>query len=581
MDLDRLQVVLRKRGVHESIDLGLRIHQRWAGPVYRVWLATVVPAWLLILGATWAIGQLWLGVLLVWWLKPLWERVPLFVVSRAIFGATPSLRDVFRALPRLWSNQLAADLLLYRFSPARALLMPVGQLEGQTGSRRSKRRRVLGRGEEGSGAFALMIGGLGLETLLGLGAIQLVLLMLPDIPQYSAASIFDDAFGAHSSWWSSVGPVAAWLAAMSVIEPIFVASGFALYINRRTALEGWDVELSFRRLAARISHRIGTRSASRIAGLLVVLLSMTAASPAFATDANNPADTPVDNQANDLNEPIHSADHLPEYLDPAAAPVDTVLTSPQFTDATPGPDPETAGHVNDAAAVIFARPEFGYERTTYHWEPRDLPTFGGVNLDPLVAWMEWLLLSDEPWYEGWFDGHEDSESSVPEGWSMGASGIYGEVFVWAAVGVLLSLGAMFMWRRRSIWSLPRSRPRPQLEDAPEMGALVGPRVVAAPSSTIPDKVWHTWRRGEADAALSLLYNAALAELSTDRDLELEDAWTEGDCARAVRKQVGGDAAKYFQQVVRARTRIAYAHRPPEDADVKRLCEDWPRLRSSP
>jgi len=30
-----------------------------------------------------------------------------------------------------------------------------------------------------------------------------------------------------------------------------VASDFTLYLNRRTELEGWDIEIAFRQLAAR------------------------------------------------------------------------------------------------------------------------------------------------------------------------------------------------------------------------------------------------------------------------------------------------------------------------------------------
>src|SRR5690606_23002780 len=37
-----------------------------------------------------------------------------------------------------------------------------------------------------------------------------------------------------------------------VWEPIYVASGFSLYLNRRTILEGWDIELAFRRLRTRL-----------------------------------------------------------------------------------------------------------------------------------------------------------------------------------------------------------------------------------------------------------------------------------------------------------------------------------------
>ena len=39
--------------------------------------------------------------------------------------------------------------------------------------------------------------------------------------------------------------------AMSLIAPFYVAGGFALYLNRRSELEGWDIEICLRRLLAR------------------------------------------------------------------------------------------------------------------------------------------------------------------------------------------------------------------------------------------------------------------------------------------------------------------------------------------
>jgi thiosulfate reductase cytochrome b subunit len=32
-----------------------------------------------------------------------------------------------------------------------------------------------------------------------------------------------------------------------MLEPFYVASGFAMYLNRRVELEAWDVEQEFRR----------------------------------------------------------------------------------------------------------------------------------------------------------------------------------------------------------------------------------------------------------------------------------------------------------------------------------------------
>jgi len=35
--------------------------------------------------------------------------------------------------------------------------------------------------------------------------------------------------------------------AVAIIEPFYVAAGFAMYLNRRVELEAWDIEQEFRR----------------------------------------------------------------------------------------------------------------------------------------------------------------------------------------------------------------------------------------------------------------------------------------------------------------------------------------------
>jgi hypothetical protein len=59
----------------------------------------------------------------------------------------------------------------------------------------------------------------------------------------------------------------AWWLSVSLVEPIYVAAGFGLYLHRRTQLEAWDVELVFRRLAARAREL-----AAAAAALLAVAL---------------------------------------------------------------------------------------------------------------------------------------------------------------------------------------------------------------------------------------------------------------------------------------------------------------------
>jgi hypothetical protein len=44
-----------------------------------------------------------------------------------------------------------------------------------------------------------------------------------------------------------VANFAAYSIAIFLVEPFYVAGGFAMYLNRRAELEAWDIEQEFRR----------------------------------------------------------------------------------------------------------------------------------------------------------------------------------------------------------------------------------------------------------------------------------------------------------------------------------------------
>src|SRR3546814_11541948 len=78
----------------------------------------------------------------MWWLKPLFDRIPLFVLSRAVFGETPTTRQTLAA-QRCWGwRAMRGHLLWRRISVVRALSLPVDLLEGAAAARLRERRRV-------------------------------------------------------------------------------------------------------------------------------------------------------------------------------------------------------------------------------------------------------------------------------------------------------------------------------------------------------------------------------------------------------------------------------------------------------
>ena len=246
---EALTVQLRPRLPYEAIDLGLALVQTHARALYAAWAAVLVPVIALatLLSVLWP-DQDWIWWTLLWWLKPLYDRVLLRVLSHGVFGETVRARTVWRSIPGFFRGGLLRALTWGRLSAVRSFLLPVWQLEGLRGAARKRRIAVLGRGSRGAAVW-LTVTCVHLEMALGFAAFILVLAMLPAEANVSLTSLVD---GAPLPLWMAVWTNAAYLVGLLLIEPLYVAAGFTLYLNRRTELEGWDLELAFRQIAARV-----------------------------------------------------------------------------------------------------------------------------------------------------------------------------------------------------------------------------------------------------------------------------------------------------------------------------------------
>lgn len=252
MQLNRITVELRPRSPWEAMELGFALTRRHAAAIWKPWLLLTLPLFAIFNAAGWAIDQVWLAGLVMWWLKPVFDRIPLFVISRAVFGDTPSLRQTLAA-QRSWGwGRMLHYLTWRRLGPARSLYLPIDLLEGGDGDNASQRRRTLGAGARGTGALLTLVC-VNFEIALTFAAVALVLMFVPlEFLPESARAVWALMFEQPPPWAEVAFNALAW-AATTAIEPFYVGAGFGLYLNRRTQIEAWDVELAFRRLRARLS----------------------------------------------------------------------------------------------------------------------------------------------------------------------------------------------------------------------------------------------------------------------------------------------------------------------------------------
>ncbi len=275
MRLDGITIALRARSPWEATDLGVALVRRHAARIWAAWIALTLPIALAANALGLALDAVWVGWLVVWWLKPVFDRIPLYVLSRAVFGVVPSVRETIAAQARLGWRPMLAWLTWRRLHPSRALLLPVDLLEGVDPRRRGERVRVLSRGPGGT-SMLLMLVCIHLEAMLGFSLVALVLLFVPiEFLSDSAKALWETLFEAPPPWAQVVMNLVGWIT-MSVIEPFYVGAGFGLYLNRRTQLEAWDIELSFRRIAQRLAHAVAA---------VLVVAACAAVMPARAANA--------------------------------------------------------------------------------------------------------------------------------------------------------------------------------------------------------------------------------------------------------------------------------------------------------
>lgn len=315
MHLSDASVVIRPRTTWEAMDLGVLLSQQHRRLLMTSWAIVTLPVFTLLTLLLWDSPSM--AVLLFWWLKPAFERLPLYILSSVLFGETPTLKQALRQWPRLLKPQLLASLTWRRFGLSRSFIMPVVQLEGLSGLARQQRLAVLQQRDAGTARWLTLIGA-HLEAALWIGLMALFYLLLP--AQIELDWDWQTLIATPEQDWRWLEHLINALYALILIiwEPIYVACGFSLYLNRRTRLEAWDIELVFRRLRQRLSSVAACL-------LLIGLLWLPATQPLWAVE---PADAPDSPRL--LQQPLTSQ--------AASNSINAILDTPPFK------NPQTVTH---------------------------------------------------------------------------------------------------------------------------------------------------------------------------------------------------------------------------------------------
>lgn len=512
MQLDRIQIQPRLRNGWQAIDLGWVMARRWWWPLALSWALPHFALLALLLailpGEHW-----WIAFSATWWLKPLWDAAPLYLISRALFGERVSLPQTWRAVLAQMRWEILPWLLWRRFSPTRSMDMPVTVLEQLRAGARSKRLAVLHLQNTGAGGWLTIVCA-HLEIAIGFGLLGLLYWLLPE----SALPSFDDIWSGDHTGLSLVYYMAFEIGA-ALVAPFYVAAGFSLYINRRIELEGWDIEIRFRHLAAARRARSAVAALSFGGLLLGALLSMPfATSRAIAEDI---------------------------------APTEIELRVEQK---------EAQARIER----ILAGPDFKAKDTVQGWRWKRDPETGKAESIP-----QWLIDVAE-----WLESRFDKSDSKHHRRVVGSAEILRLVLGIALVGLFAWLLYRYRDTLREWLRLPP--PKTRKSTAPEVLFGLDVRAQSLPDDVITN-VRKLWQQQQPREALSLLYRAALAQLLQRFALPFRDDMTEGECVLIANDGAPADTAEFFAKLTRTWQRLAYAHIAPDAATLDAHCAQWQRV----
>lgn len=516
MDLSKLSIEPRLRNGWQAIDLGFAMARRWWWPCFLVW---AIPSFIVyVILSVLLYSKPGLVLLLTWWLKPLWDRLPLFVASRALFGEMPGLWSTLRQLPRLVKPDLFASLSYRRFSLSRSFDLPVTLLEGLCKEARSRRLNLLHQ-RYGNAATSLTLVCVHVEAFIGIGVILTLLMLVPGELQAPGLA------------WLEEGSLAVEIACnfimwmtMALVAPFYCLAGFSLYINRRIQLEGWDIEVRFRHLLAR--HK-GAKKSGRIAVSVIPLL--------FSTLILLQSDRSVAAEA---------------------------LESPEFIEGYYQQLNGDAGATDSKQNIlqVLSGEDFFHVEMERKWrfKDRDAKKNSPEDVGKLLQWLtKWEALS------------------APLRQALKSFAGFFEVGIWLLLAAALAY-VVYKFRSGLLQLVHPGIRKPANKPAPDMMFGLDVREESLPDD-VCQRVLQLWDNGADRAAMSLLYRATLSRLIHDFSFEFYAGFTEQECVEVVKQAGPDDLSQYLQQLTSLWQHLAYAHRRPQREQLTVLCTGWQAL----
>lgn len=507
MNLENIRVEIRPRSSLEAIDLGFAMARQWFFPLWLLWIAVVLP--LCLLTHLLLIKHLAIIGILIWWLKPVYEKPLVFWLSRAFFNEQPGYKEIAKQYFKIIKLRLFADLTYLRFSPNRSFFMPITILENLNRKKHSNRVKVLGHNQ--STGIGLTLVSVIFEMILTFSMLVTIFFIMPEELRFS--SLYDFLFS-DDIITKLLGSFISILA-MSIIAPFYVAAGFSLYINRRTELEAWDIEISFKRLMARKAEE-------------------------KKTDAKR------------INKTISRTISMAICLFLLISSCFIMFSNPVYADSTKNISKQEASLVIEK---VLEHDDFGKKIKETAWKLKefdkvDLKFPQGVKnfLDSFWKNFKWM-------------------QSIPK-----FAGIILEILAWVIGGVVVVFIIYKIWQNKQWFQYYIKIPRKRVKVPSKLFGLDLSKN-SLPGDIISN-VKELLKNNEIRQALSLLYRGTLVRLINDFNIQIPSSATENECVELVKSKAKKREINFFQTLTQIWLTIAYGHITPERQTIEEVCQTW-------
>ncbi len=534
MQLDKLCINTKKRSPWEAIDLGCKLAINWFKPLFLLYaIPFYITASIVSILCYWLIPEyFWVSFIGMWFLKPIFDRAPLYFASRALFSEYLSVKTVLSNLVKINRFDAIKWITWRRLSPTRCFDLPITVLEGLTGSDRSKRLSIMHVRGSGEAIMLSLICFLS-EILLAGGLDALISLLLPESLYDKYSILTSDIAGGHFNFF-----ILSYFFLAPLVSPFFVCSGFMIYINRRVQLEAWDIDIQFQKMAKKDKYRSTGNLSLTLASLLLGCALFSSSTPTLA-------------------EPDSFDIHLSVEE----------FSEIELEDEVVVEDLSSKRQIYQQAIIeIYESPDFRQTKEVTKWRWKQ----SSQNSD---SWSDGLLQKIRDFFQKLFE----SSPKVDIGEAPDLN-IIAVLVKYLLIGALITavvyllnrykenfafLTRHIQWKRK----FRAQQPKPEIlfgldvtkENLPE---------------DIPQEVLALYDQNKPRQAVSLLYRACLTKLMHQKGFHFYESQTEGECLQTVTRSGNQKESDYLKKITQLWQSVAYGHTLPNRSPIEELCLSW-------